>query len=78
MGVFHAVVSLDVGYYPDVKFELADPQKKLPFKDMVAAVMKYIDEHPELLKEPPAPVIVAGLMEARIIIPKHWEEKKTP
>jgi len=76
MGVIQTVGALDVGYFPELKFELADSRNKLPFRDVVSAITKYIDAHPEHLKEPPAPVILIALMEAKIMLPKHWEQNK--
>ncbi|HLW52945.1 MAG TPA: hypothetical protein VKW06_08880 [Candidatus Angelobacter sp.] len=76
IGVLGTIAAMDVGLFPQLRYELADSHKPIPYKEYVAPFMKCIAGHPEYEKEPAASVVALSLMEAKILIPKHWEEKK--
>jgi hypothetical protein len=76
MGVLSTIGSLDVGLFPELKYEIGDSSKQMPYKAFVDPFMKYIAAHPENEKEPAAAMVALSLMVGGILVPKHWEQRK--
>jgi len=72
MAIVQTIITMDVGYYPEMKLELADSKKNLVFRDIVPKVTKYIDSNPETKGAIGA--VVGSLIEAKILVPKHWDQ----
>jgi hypothetical protein len=76
VGVASTVVAMDVGYYPELKLALAESgAKATAFPKMVKIVVDYIDSTPDIKKESAAGAVVAALLKAGILVPKHWTDK---
>jgi Rap1a immunity proteins len=74
-GVISTVLVMDVGYFPGLRVEWADLNKKISYAEMVKTFMDFINAHPETEKDSAAGTVVVSLMHAHLVIPKHWEEK---
>src|SRR5258708_28888243 len=75
MGVLSTIGAMDVGYFPQLKYEIANSNKPLPYRDFVSSFMKHITAHPENEKESAAAVVTLSLMEGKILIPQHLVAK---
>ena len=75
VGVSSTVAAMDVGYYPELKLALADSEKSTAFPKLVKIVVTYIDATPDAKKESAAGIVIAALLKAGILVPKHWTDK---
>lgn len=76
MGVLSTIGALDVGYFPQLKYEVSSSQEAMPYKAYVGSFMKHIAAKPEEEKEPAAAIVAIAMMEAKILVPKNWATGK--
>jgi hypothetical protein len=73
-GVVSTVTTLDVGFYPDLKYTIAKPSTT--HVEMVGLFMDYISSHPEIESGSSVEVLVLALMEKGVLAPAQWTAKK--
>ncbi len=75
VGALSTILVMDVGYFPEMKLQVAKEKEAMPFQKMVKPFMDYIASHPAEEKDPAVTVLVLALIDEKILAPKHWTEK---